>query len=227
MERPSIDTDSGSSFLNWFRQLFGSNSQPAAPVTPTRPIPTTTLDYNHPSLLAELAELKKYRALVEEAAGHYRLNPSLLCGIGSRESRWGLALQPLGAAGTGDFHQRPPQPKVNRTTALPPDGKGFGRGLLQVDYDWHEFARTGAWHSPRDNIFYACEILHKSLQVLVRERVAAHLQTRAMLAAYNGGVTNTLNALRAGLDVDANTTGKNYSKDVLDRTAWFQLHGWR
>jgi len=48
-----------------------------------------------------------------------------------------------------------------------------------------------------------------------------------MLAAYNGGLTNTLNALRTGLDVDANTTGKNYSKDVLDRAAWFQLHGWR
>jgi hypothetical protein len=224
MERPRIETES--SFFNWLRQFFGSN-QPIVPANPTRPIPTTTLDYNHPSLLAELAELKKYRVWVEEAAGHYHLNPSLLCGIGSRESRWGLALQPQGPAGTGDFQQRPPQPKVSRTTPLPPDGRGFGRGLLQIDYDWHEFARTGTWHSPRDNIFYACEILHKSLQTLARERVAANLQTRAMLAAYNGGLTNTLNALRKGLDVDANTTGKNYSEDVLDRAAWFQLHGWR
>lgn len=225
MERPRIDTES--SFLSWLRQLLGLDAPTTTPVTPTRPIATTTLDYNHPALLAELAELNKYRAWIEEAAGHYHLTPSLLCAIGSRESRWGLALKPVGAAGTGDFHQRPPQPRVNRSTALPPDGGGFGRGLMQIDYDWHEFARTGAWRSPRDNIFYACDVLQKAQQVFVREKITAEMQTRAMIAAYNGGVTNTLNALRAGLDVDTNTTGKDYSKDVLDRRGWFQLHGWR
>lgn len=226
MERPRIETES--SFLSWLRQLLGLENAPVtAPVTPTRPVVTSTFDYSHPSLLAELVELKKYRAWVEEAAGRYDLTPSLLCAIGSRESRWGLALRPEGPAGTGDFHQRPPQPKVNRTTPLPPDGGGFGRGLMQIDYDWHEFARTGAWYSSRDNIFYACDVLQKARQVFVREKIAAGMQTRAMVAAYNGGVTNTLNALRAGLDVDANTTGKDYSKDVLDRCAWFQLHGWR
>jgi hypothetical protein len=50
---------------------------------------------------------------------------------------------------------------------------------------------------------------------------------RAMIAAYNGGATATANAIKAGKDIDANTTGKDYSKDVLNRTGWFQLHGWQ
>lgn len=228
MERPQIEKESG--FWNWLQQLFNAPAPNTTPVIVTNPPSTrvsTTLDYNHPALLAELAELKKYRAWVEEAAGRYGFNPSLLCAIGSRESRWGLALKPQGAAGSGDFHQRPPQPKVNRTASLPPDGHGFGRGLMQIDYDWHEFARTGTWHNPRDNIFYACEVLDKARQAISREKITTALQLRASVAAYNGGVTNTLNALRAGLDVDANTTGKDYSKDVVDRMAWFQQHGWR
>jgi hypothetical protein len=48
-----------------------------------------------------------------------------------------------------------------------------------------------------------------------------------MVAAYNCGATATLNAIQAGLDVDAKTTGKDYSKDVLNRAGWFQLQGWR
>jgi len=144
-------------------------------------------------MLKQLNEAKKYRGLIEDLARRHDFLPSVICGMGSRESHWGLALTPPGPGGRGDFAQR--RPRGNRRTPEPPDGGGYGRGLLQIDYDWHEFARD---------------------QML-----------RAMIAAYNGGATATLNAIQAGQDIDANTTGKDYSKDVLNRSGWFQLHGWR
>ncbi len=59
----------------------------------------------------------------------YGVSPLLLVGMGMRESRWGAALKPPDATGTGDFIKRTWGPYP-----LPPDGKGWGRGLLQLDY---------------------------------------------------------------------------------------------
>jgi soluble lytic murein transglycosylase-like protein len=46
------------------------------------------------------------------------------------------------------------------------------------------------------------------------------------LAGYNAGPGNALRAIRDGRDVDFYTTGRDYSKDVLNRAGFFQLHGW-
>jgi hypothetical protein len=40
---------------------------------------------------------------IMDAAEKYNLQPSIIAGLGSRESLWGLALKPKGPAGTGDF----------------------------------------------------------------------------------------------------------------------------
>lgn len=52
----------------------------------------------------ELNEIARrgYRALIDQAAHDFGFQPSLLAGIGSRESHWGLLLHPLGPTGTGD-----------------------------------------------------------------------------------------------------------------------------
>jgi hypothetical protein len=98
---------------------------------------------------------------------------------------------------------------------------------MQIDYDAHEFARSGPWHEPDANVRYACEVLVAFRPVLRRQTVlrgAALL--RAMLAAYNCGLDNVLRAARQGLDLDFYTAGRDYSRDVLSRADFFEAHGW-
>ncbi|WP_069470686.1 hypothetical protein [Candidatus Marithrix sp. Canyon 246] len=101
------------------------------------------------------------------------------------------------------------------------------RGLSLTD--WHEFARTGKWQDPRENLMYACIVIDNARKFFKREglRLNDDQLLHAVIAAYNGGATATKNAIKAGKDIDANTTGKDYGRDVLNRTAWFQLHGWK
>ena len=98
---------------------------------------------------------------------------------------------------------------------------------MQIDFDAHEFARTGNWRDPRENIPYGCKVLSEA-RGFIRRR--AGLEGRpllqAALAGYNAGPGNALRAIRDGRDVDFYTAGRNYSRDVLNRAGWFQLHGW-
>ncbi len=236
MEKPRT------SQLSWWERLFGGGSTPQPTPTPppiinpgtdsTSVIITgrrfsTSYAKNNSTMLAQLEEAHKYKAFIEEAARRYQFQPAVLCGIGSRESHWGLALKPPGPGGRGDFARRPP--RGDRKTAIPPDGPGYGRGLMQIDYDWHEFARTGKWYSARDNILYACTVLESARKFFAKQtlRLNEDQTLRAILAAYNAGATATTRVLEAGKDVDAATTGKDYSRDVLNRSGWFQLHGWQ
>ncbi|RMI02396.1 MAG: lysozyme [Calditrichaeota bacterium] len=189
---------------------------------------STTYSRNDPTLLKQLQEAEKYRQYIEEASAKYNFQDSVIAGVGSRESHWGLALKPPGPGGTGDFFRRSvPGPGGHRTTPLPPDGGGFGRGLMQIDYDYHEFARTGNWKDPRANIDYGCKVLYQSRAHIARKTNLRGLDLlRATLAAYNCGVGNVLRAIREGRDVDFFTSGRDYSRDVLNRAGWFQLHGW-
>jgi peptidoglycan hydrolase-like protein with peptidoglycan-binding domain len=111
---------------------------------------STSYDAHSAALLAENREAEKFREAIEAAAKKHKIFSALLVGIGSRESAWGAALKPKGPSGTGDFYARPAPGKF-RTGSLPPEG-GFGRGLMQIDFDAHEFARTGEWWEPTANI---------------------------------------------------------------------------
>lgn len=185
----------------------------------------TTYPRNDPALLEQLKEGMKYRAFVDEAAEKYDFPPFLIGGIGSRESHWGLLLEPKGPAGTGDFIKRR-FPTRFRNSPLPPDGAGFGRGLMQIDYDAHEFARTGNWPEPEANILYGCKVLAESRDFMRRKtNLEGRELLQAALAGYNAGPGNALLAIRDGRDIDFYTAGRNYSRDVLNRAGWFQLTG--
>ena len=172
-------------------------------------------------------EAKKYRAFILAAAKDMKVDACLLCGIGSRESHWGLALRPEGPDGTGDFIHRT-TPRAFRPESLPPDGQGFGRGLMQIDFDAHEFARGDGWEDPEKNIAYGARVLHDNMRFF-RGRVdgsdTEHIIEMAV-AAYNCGPGNVQRALKMNRDIDYYTHGRNYSKDVLDRAGWFKLNGW-
>jgi hypothetical protein len=174
----------------------------------------------------QLAEAVRYRAYIEDAAKQCRFQSSVIAGIGSRESQWGLSLDPPGPDGTGDLVKRP-FPARHRDGPLPPDGGGFGRGLLQIDYDYHQFARAGNWKDPRENIFYGAKILADCRSYFERETNLEDIDLlRAATASYNAGPRRILISIQRKLNFDSYTTGGDYSTDVLSRAGFFQLKGW-
>lgn len=186
----------------------------------------TTFPRNSASLLEQLEKAEECRSFIDEAAEEYSFQPSVIAGIGSRESHWGIILRPVGPSGTGDFTKRN-FPTRYREGPLPPDKGGFGRGLMQIDFDSHEFARVGNWKEPRENILYGCEVLSSSLKFLKEKTdLEGVALLRAALAGYNSGPGNVLSAYRDGRDLDFYTSGRDYSKDVLNRAGFFQLHEW-
>jgi Putative peptidoglycan binding domain/Transglycosylase SLT domain len=186
----------------------------------------TTYPLDHPILLEDLEAAARYGATIIAAAGDFGLPPALIVALGSRESRWGLALSPKGPTGTGDLTPRSLL-GPHRTGPLPADGRGFGRGLMQIDHDAHEFARSGPWHEPDANVRYACSVL-AGFRPILRGRTVLHgaALTRATLAAYNCGLDNVLRAVRYGLDLDFYTAGRDYAREVLSRAGFFEAHGW-
>jgi hypothetical protein len=196
-----------------------------APPDPTKTLPTT-YPANDASLLSQLELANALAAVIRDAAARLGVPTSAVAGIGSRESRWGLALRPTGAGGTGDFTPRR-YPTQFRNGPLPPDGGGFGRGLMQIDYDAQEFARTGPWKDPGENVRAGCAILAGYRDLVQRKTSLTGIALlRAALASYNCGPGNVLRALEDGRDVDFYTAGRDYSQDVTSRAGWFELHGW-
>lgn len=123
-----------------------------------------------------------------QASKRYGIPLILLLAIASRESRMGLALS---ADGTGD--------------------QGNGMGIMQIDKRHHpNFTNS---HSPFDhqaNIDYGAQYLTKLLQQF-------NGNTARAVAAYNAGPNKVRTAIYAGLPPDSVTTGRDYSRDVLQR----------
>ncbi len=147
-------------------------------------------------------EAQPYLPHVRGAAKKEGLEPSLLMGVISRETDWGRSrwLDKAGPGGKGD--------------------NGHGHGFMQIDDRWHEdFIQSGKWSNPRENIFYGTRHLNDQIKRAGKE--GAPDPVRAGVAAYNAGFGRVRRALNEGKDVDAYTTGGDYSKDVLERADWF------
>lgn len=178
-------------------------------------------------LLADYKESKQYEAIVRMVHDETDVDIPIIWGIGSRESRWGRILKPAGAGGCGDYTKRKPKAGI-RAGSLPPDGLGFGRGLMQIDYDSHEFARTGNWRDAESNIRYAIkDVLLVNVRYFKMKvpSVSESLRTTAAIAAYNCGPGTVRKLLELGADVDKFTSHGNYSADVIARGHWFRDGG--
>jgi hypothetical protein len=185
----------------------------------------TTISGSNAGMRVDFAEALKFKSFINAGAQRIGVPSVVIAGIGSRESRWGLANRPTGPAGTGDFAPRK-FPTAFRTGALPPDG-GYGRGLMQIDFDAFPFARSGNWQDPQANINTGCDVLKGNLDLLGRRTsLTGRDLLQAAVAAYNCGAGNVLNAIHAGHPLDFFTTGRNYSQDVLNRAGFFQNMGW-
>lgn len=104
--------------------------------------------------------VKNYAMQILAAANKHGVSPWVIAGVMYRESSGGLVLKPPGPRGTGDFLPRKPTSKwfkfANPATGLPPDGLGWGRGLMQIDYGVHNAWISGNdWGDPQRNIDYA------------------------------------------------------------------------
>lgn len=180
-----------------------------------QPAPKSSLTFqtsyakNDSSLMRQLQELRKYEQIVKKVAAKYEIPASVIAGIGSRESHWGMALTPPGPGGTGDG--------------------GHGRGIMQVDDRWHvDFIQSGKWADATENIIYGCAVLKNSMNLFVKRlnwKMSKSL-LRGGIAGYNCGPSRALKAYENGYDFDYYTTGRDYSRNVLERAGWFQLHGW-
>ncbi|MEK7991240.1 MAG: hypothetical protein VSS52_009560 [Thiotrichaceae bacterium] len=176
-------------------------------------------------MLTQLETAEQYEDAILSAAEKHGVQPAIILGVGSRESAWGLTLRPRSCAGTGDFTKR--KPRKTRKARLPPNGLGFGRGLMQIDYDWHEFAKTGQWRDAGANIDYGCQVLRQAIDYIAKK---TELQGEDLIFAgisgYNCGAYNAYKGIKHQQCSDHYTTGGDYASDVLNRAGWFQLHNW-
>ncbi len=176
---------------------------------PQKDVFLTPYPLNNQRLLRQLKVVREnYLLFIEKSAGQAGVAPSVICGIGSRESEWGLstALDKPGPGGKGDH--------------------GHGRGLMQIDDRSHEFARTGKWDDAEANILYAAKVLNSSRAYITKRfSLQGNALLRAVLAAYNCGPGNVAKALTKGRDIDYYTAGRDYGKNVLERAGWFQGQG--
>jgi len=194
-----------------------------------RIIPLFTL--NRHELMQELEIASRYGAVIERVAVRHDLLPSVVAGLISRRSGWGRRLSPMGPEGTSDVTPRC-LAAGRRNAPLPPDGLGFERGLMGLDYDWHEAARNPDWREPEKNIDAASDIIASHRRLLRRRTTLQGSGVlRASLAAFECGLDRVQRAIRSGQDVDTPTAGRGRvgigcGRDVLTRASFFQSQGW-
>jgi Transglycosylase SLT domain len=178
------------------------------------------------ALTGELPAALAFKDLIVQAAAAKNLPPAIIAAIGSVESGWGTStlMQPNGPTGTGDRAPRPPKPPL-RPGSMPTDGLGFGRGLMQIDWDSHEFARTGNWQDAAANIAFACELFASN-----RDRFAAESgidsadAITAAIAAYNLGFDGASRLIETE-GLKAAFASNSYATKVLGRVEFFRSNG--
>lgn len=201
---------------------FNAFSIQRSPLTPS----SNRYPPHHPTMTRHIEAACRYGGIIERVAVRYGILPSIIAGLGSRQSGWGLDLLPVGPDGCSDF-----APRLHRTAerpgTLPEDGDGFARGLMQLDYDRHDIARSWDWRDPEANVEAACKAISDHRTHLRRQTTLQGFGLlRASLAAFDCGLERVQQAVRQGLDVDSPTTDRDYGRDILERAGFFQAHGW-
>nr|AEQ19605.1 g-type lysozyme [Cynoglossus semilaevis] len=171
------------------------------------------LDYKGAKASQTLAEtdsdrMKKYRDKIIRVANETGIQPCLIAAIISRESRAGKALK----NGWGDWN-----PKRRAWNAW---------GLMQVDVNPEGGGHTprGAWDS-EEHILQGTEILISFIGKIRKKfpKWSKEHQLKGAIAAYNQGDGK----VHSFENVDENTTGKDYSNDVISRALWYQRNGYK
>ncbi|XP_077379775.1 uncharacterized protein LOC144020310 [Festucalex cinctus] len=144
----------------------------------------------------DVGRMNKYKGVIQRVGGQMGIEPAIIAGIISRESRAGNALN----NGWGD--------------------NGNAWGLMQVDKRWHDL--KGDWDSEK-HLRQGTAILIDMINEIKKKfpRWTAEQQLKGGLAAYNKG-PGSVESYEA---VDKNTTGRDYSNDVTARAQWYKSQG--
>lgn len=113
---------------------------------------------------------------------------------------------------------RDPKRPDTHSMVLPPDGRGWGRGLVQIDYWAHRawFDVNPRWWELPTQIGKQIEVLRDAWRANF-DAVSPGDRLRVAVAAYNCGPTNARTAYRNTKNPDTATTGGDYSADVFSR----------
>ncbi len=161
--------------------------------------------------LSDLHLIIPNRRLVGDVCDITGEDPYVLAAIAMRESRFGYA-SPYWPKGTPDGWGD------GSTEAQPALGHGFG--YFQIDKRWHKgFLNRVDRSDPHQQGLYACGILRDNRAWFkrnpsVRTNDPERLE-RMVLASYNCGPANVAKCIAEGADIDARTTGRDYSAWVL------------
>lgn len=125
------------------------------------------------------AAFQPYLRIILDTSARYGLDPWLIIGAMWIET-WAGTLpavdkygNPLydqpGPAGTGDFISRSSKPGYAAymgANGLPKDGRGWGRGLMQIDYGEHNaWVISNAWWDPAVNIDKGAQLMAASQRI--------------------------------------------------------------
>ncbi|KAJ8002188.1 hypothetical protein DPEC_G00177230 [Dallia pectoralis] len=160
---------------------------------------TGGLTASHSMAANDLTAMNDYKSVITRVGRDKGVDPAVIAGIISRESRAGKGLD---SKGWGDH------------------GNAFG--LMQIDKRWHD-PQGGPFSET--HIRQATQILVDIIEIEVKQKFSSwtkEKQLKAGLAAYNMGLSNVHCYER----VDENTTGKDYSNDVVARAKWYKNKGY-
>ncbi|XP_029364942.1 lysozyme g-like isoform X2 [Echeneis naucrates] len=154
---------------------------------------------SHTMAQTDQARMGQYRSIIVSVGNETDIDPALIAGIISRESRAGNAL----VNGWGD--------------------SGRAWGLMQVDITstGGGHSAQGAWDS-KEHIKQATGILVYFIGRISQKFPgwSREEQLKGGIAAYNMGDGNVVSK-----NVDERTTGGDYSNDVVARAQWYKNNG--
>ncbi|XP_056264496.1 lysozyme g-like [Pseudoliparis swirei] len=163
-------------------------------------LPNSGVSASHQMAKTDVDRMKNYKSKINKVGAKYGIAPALIAAIISRESRAGNCLD----GGWGDH--------------------GNAWGLMQVDVNPKGGGHTarGGWDS-EEHLCQATEILVHFIG-RIRNNFSSwsvEEQLKGGIAAYNMG-DGKVHSIQ---NVDENTTGKDYSNDVVARAQWYKNQG--
>ncbi|XP_028671541.1 lysozyme g-like 1 [Erpetoichthys calabaricus] len=154
------------------------------------------VEASHKLANEDLERMKTYKDIIFRAGCDKQIDPAVIAGIISRESRAGAALKD----GWGDH------------------GNAFG--LMQIDKRYHRI--KGEWNS-ETHLSDGTQILVDFIKVIQRKFPTwpKEHQLKGGISAYNAGDRN----VRTYDKMDIGTTGDDYANDVVARAQWYKKNG--
>ena len=180
--------------------------------------------------------VQTYASLIMDVGQMAGMDPLILYGIGQQETLWGTAkaLDVPGPGGTGDHTPRSYGPQTlarlgrhitiigqdpgGKSRCMPVDGRGWGRGLLQIDWaawlDW--FIAGSNWADARTNVEKGASVFTMWRSYIAsRSTLQGDALNAAAISAYNTGGGNVIKSIRLNRSPDATTADGAYSARVL------------